>query len=115
MDPQGEFLCRLLNRPSAITAAYRAIAANYEPGPNAPLGRYARDFVTDLVFAGAPNDLVVPTDGVFAPNGATAFPIPGPVRFEATETVDHSGFWDKPAALEALDRWLAVPLPRAER
>ena len=109
MDPGSEFLRQLLNRPSAVTAVYRAIAANYEPGPNTPLGRYARDFLTDLVFGGTENDLVVPTDGVFAENGASPFPISDPLRFDAAAMVDHSGFWTRPAVLEALGRWLWLP------
>ncbi|MBS1791337.1 MAG: hypothetical protein JST85_26735 [Acidobacteria bacterium] len=106
MEPQGEFLHKLLNQPSEVSAVYRAIAANYDPGPNTPLGRYARDFLTDLVFLGEPNDLVVPTNGVFAANGATPFPISSTMRIEATEAVDHSGFWNKPATIEALSMWL---------
>lgn len=106
MEPQGEFLRKLLNQSSVVTANYCAIAANYEPGPNTPLGRYARDFLTDLIFEGAENDLVVPTEGVSSENGATPFPIPSSLRLEAAEMIDHSGFWDKPVALDALNRWL---------
>jgi pimeloyl-ACP methyl ester carboxylesterase len=109
MDPGSEFLRQLLNQPSAVSTFYRAMTANYEPGPNTPLGRYARDFLTDLVFGGTENDLVVPTHGVFARNGATPFPIPNPLRLEATEMVDHSGFWNNSAALEALHEWLELP------
>lgn len=109
MEPRGEFLRTLLNQPSQVSAVYRAISANYDSGPNTPLGRYARDFLTDLVFLGEPNDLVVPTNGVFMANGATSFPISSPIRIEATENVDHSSFWNKPATIEALNRWLELP------
>lgn len=53
-----------------------------------------------------PNDLVVPTKGVYAANGATGFPIEEIVTFAPSDAVDHSGFWTKPATLEAFDRWL---------
>lgn len=43
MDPKGDFLRNFLNRPSAVTATYRALAANFDPPPGTPLGRYARD------------------------------------------------------------------------
>lgn len=98
MELQGEFLRKVLNQPSVVTPNYRAMAANYEAGPKTPLGRYARDFLTDLVFGGTDNDLVVPTEGVFTKNGANPFPISHPVRIEASEMVDHSGFRNKPMA-----------------
>lgn len=107
MNPQGAFLRDVLNRPGAAsTAAYRALAANYEPPPGAAIGRYARDHLTDLVFTLQANDLVVPTAGVYAANGAGSFPIADPVVFAAGEGVDHSGFWTRPVTREALGAWL---------
>ncbi|GAB6192612.1 hypothetical protein JCM39068_23610 [Desulfocastanea catecholica] len=101
-----EVLLTLLKQ-LAVTTAYRALAANFEPSPGTPLGRYARDHLTDQVFMLEPNDLVVPTKGVYTANGATGFPIEEIVTFFApADAVDHSGFWTKPAILEAFDRWL---------
>jgi pimeloyl-ACP methyl ester carboxylesterase len=106
MDPQGEFLCSVLNQASQVHADYHAIGADFEPAPNSPLARYVRDYLTDLIFLGQPNDLVVPTEGVFSHNGATRFPIHDHLSLAKNEAVDHSGYWTNAAALSALDRWL---------
>jgi pimeloyl-ACP methyl ester carboxylesterase len=107
MNPQGAFLRDELNLAGATTAAtYHALAANYEPTPGSPLGRFARDNLTDLVFKLAPNDLVVPTTGVFEPNGAGTFPIAEPVELLEGEGVDHSGYWPHPLTREAFLKWL---------
>jgi hypothetical protein len=103
MDPQGSFLRTQLNRPSQVSTVYHAIGADFEPAPNSPLGRFARDYLTDLVFLGQPNDLVVPTDGVFAQNGATPFPIQDHLSLGASEAVDHSGYWTNDAVLDVLN------------
>jgi len=105
MDPGGVFL-RGLNRPSTVAASYHALAANFEPPQGSSLGRYARDHLTDLVFCLEPNDLVVPTEGVYRPNGATAFPIQDRHVFKSDAGVDHSSFWTQQPTLDAFDRWL---------
>ena len=102
MEPEGAFLQGRLNKPATVQAVYHAIAADYEPGPGTALSRYARDYLTDLVFGGAANDLVVPSDGVFEDNGASNFPIQDVLRMGSDEMVDHSGFWDRAAALAKL-------------
>ncbi|MGQ0838206.1 esterase/lipase family protein [Actinokineospora sp.] len=106
MSPTGEFLTQRLNRPSDHRATYHAVASNYEPPAGSPLLRTARDGLTDAVFGTTENDLVVPTAGVFAENGATGFPIADPELFDATQAVDHSGYWSRPRMAAALDRWL---------
>jgi pimeloyl-ACP methyl ester carboxylesterase len=103
---EGSYLSGFLNRSSSVKARYRALAANYEPGRDAPLSRFARDHLTDLVFAGAENDLVVPTQGVFAVNGGSGFPIADPVVFPSRDGVEHGGFWSRPRAIQAFDDWL---------
>ncbi|EWC63757.1 hypothetical protein UO65_0917 [Actinokineospora spheciospongiae] len=106
MNPAGDFLTTRLNVPAPHAAVYRAVASDYDPPPGAPLLACARDGLTDLVFGSAPNDLVVPTDGVFAANGASAFPVGEPEVFAAADAVDHSGYWARPRVVTALDRWL---------
>jgi pimeloyl-ACP methyl ester carboxylesterase len=107
MDPQGDFLRGFLNRPGSLSATYHALAANFEPTSGAAIGRYARDHLTDLVFALAENDLVVPTEGVYHANGASGFPVSDRFVFQSAAAVDHSGFWTRQPTLAAFDRWLA--------
>ncbi|CRK59481.1 Glutamate synthase [NADPH] large chain [Alloactinosynnema sp. L-07] len=105
MDPKGSFLERL-NQPSAHSVAYRALASNYDPPKGSSLLRSARNVATDSVFGSAHNDLVVPTDGVFAANGAFGFPVGEVELFDAEVGVDHSGYWTQPRFAAAVDRWL---------
>jgi len=60
----------------------------------------------DKVFKGAPNDLVVPTEGVFAANGSGYFPIEGQVVFDAADGVAHTGFFQYPRTTTQMDTWL---------
>jgi hypothetical protein len=106
MTPKGEFLSRL-NATPAIQGRYFAIASNFEPQDHA-LVRWAKDAVLDAVFDGDANDLVVPTDGVFAPNGAAAFPIAEPLVFPTSDGVDHSSYLRNPRTIEAIKVWLRV-------
>jgi hypothetical protein len=59
------------------------------------------------VFGGA-NDLVVPTDGVFASNGSGWFPIEERHVFDGTSGVAHTGFFGSPAAREKIVEWLSA-------
>ncbi len=102
MEPQGPFLQGRLNKLATVQAIYHAIAADYEPGPGTALSRYTRDYLTDLVFGGVANDLVVPTEGAYEYNGASNFPIKDVLRMDSVEMVEHSGFWDRPAVLAKL-------------
>ncbi|MGW5053048.1 esterase/lipase family protein [Actinokineospora sp. NPDC004072] len=106
MNPSGEFLGKL-NAGGPVEAAYHAIAADYEPPPGSPLARGLRNGLMDAVFGAAPNDLVVPTEGVHAANGAAAFPLPEPEVFDSGHGVDHLTYWSQPRVHAALDRWLA--------
>jgi hypothetical protein len=107
MDPDGDFLRNLLNRPSDASARYFAAAADFEPLQGSPLLRVARDRGTDIVFGDSDNDLVVPTRGVFEVPGASSFPVVEPLVFEAADAVDHSSFWPRPQFTEKLLGWLA--------
>ncbi len=107
MNPEGDFLRDVLNRPATSRTQYFAAAANFEPPSGSPLLRIARDGVTDVVFGSAHNDLVVPTAGVFEAPGAGLFPVTDPLVFEAPDGVDHSGFWTRPVFTDQLLGWLA--------
>ena len=106
MNPSGDYLQKFLNVPSSAEVDYRGVASNFEPTGEASLARVARDAVTDAIFAPAHNDLVVPTEGVYAANKASTFPIQDPLLFAAEDGIDHSSFWTQPALHEAFDRWL---------
>ena len=105
MKPAGPWL-KALNSEHPTTTAYHAISSNYEPAEGAPLGRLTRDRVTDLVFKNTGNDLIVPEAGVHGRNGASAFPIAGPLTLTAGQSVDHFGYWGCPPVQEKLEGWL---------
>jgi hypothetical protein len=105
MNPDGAYLAELNHTPGS-TATYRAIASNYEPPDGSPLARIARNAGTDLVFAKAGNDLVVPTDGVFTVAGATGFPVVDPLVLSARQGVDHSSYFARPEVSAKLLEWL---------
>jgi pimeloyl-ACP methyl ester carboxylesterase len=107
MDPKGSFLTEYLNLqgPSSSTRYY-AVAANYDPPRGSSLFRVARNEATDLVFGGAPNDLIVPTEGVFVVPAARNFPVAAPVLFVQADGVDHSTYWHRPPFVAALRQWL---------
>jgi hypothetical protein len=110
MDPHGNYLNAFLNQPSASSTTYFAVASNYEPPSGSPLLRVARDGVTDVIFADADNDLVVPTEGVFHAPGTSNFPIADPLVFDAAAGVDHSSYWTRtPFTERLLTDWLRVP------
>jgi hypothetical protein len=80
MDPGGAWLGTTLNNGHTSAGGARAptlhaVTAEYEPITGHGLGRFVRDRLTDHVFKHAANDLVVPTAGVHAQNGAVGFPI----------------------------------------
>jgi hypothetical protein len=106
MDPDGPYLTDFLNVPSGANVDYRAGSSNFEPAANSPLGRVAVDAASDALFEGAGNDLVVPTEGVYAANGANTFPIADPLLFAAAAAIDHLSFWSEQRLHEALDEWL---------
>lgn len=107
MDPDNAFL-KDLNRPGSTKPGtrYHALAANFEANANASLARYAREQLTDLIFKFDPNDLVVPTRGVYEHNGAANFPIADPLVFAEPDAVDHSGYWTQARTLAVFDDWL---------
>jgi pimeloyl-ACP methyl ester carboxylesterase len=106
MTPGGDYLATL-NAPCEATAVYRAVTANFEPAPGSSLATIARDATTDLVF-GHDNDLVVPTAGVYEPNGGSLFPIADPVIFDAAAAVSHSAYWPRPEVVDAFGTWLTA-------
>ena len=123
MKPNGEFL-NDLNLLTAQGVELYAIASDYEPIDQRLIsGARIANTVLDAVFEKAPNDLVVPTDGVFAPtNGATpatvcpGFPIPETKRvvFGHGDGVIHTEYFSNATTVKSLCDWLApgVSAPR---
>lgn len=103
MAPAGAYLAHLNAKdgsPIGGGTTYRAVASNYEPASGSPLGRFARDRLTDYVFEDAGNDLVVPDEGVFGENGSPRFPVHEPLALRPADAVDHSSYWTAPQVLE---------------
>lgn len=96
MNRGGDFLSKFLNAPDGqplTKTTYLAVASNYEPQSDAPLARFARDRLIDYVFKDAANDLIVPSKGVFEPNGSAHFPIADPLNLVRSDAIDHSSYW----------------------
>ena len=110
MRPGGEFL-GALNRGGAVPTEYFGLAANYEPtnpGLRA-LVTGAKDALVDIAFGGEPNDLVVPTVGVYQGAADANFPIPADrlLEFPPERGISHSTFWAEPETSERFLAWLA--------
>jgi len=105
MQPGGEFGTWLNTGERAKDTRYFALASNYTPAAPS-LVQLVSDRLMDKVFKGAPNDLVVPTEGVFAANGSGYFPIEGQVVFDAADGVAHTGFFQYPRTTTQMDTWL---------
>ncbi len=110
MSPRGDFM-KTMNMQGPSSAAFFAIASDFEPRPGTPLFslRRAADVTADRVFGSDANDLVVPRNGVFAQNGAGGFPI-GEARrlqFGPADGVTHTEFFAEQRTSAQLLEWLA--------
>jgi hypothetical protein len=104
MQPGGEFGAWLNAGDRGAETRYFALSSDFtpsEPGLRAML----KNRMMDRVFGGA-NDLVVPTDGVFAKNGSGWFPIEDRHVFDGTSGVAHTGFFASRAARDKIMEWL---------
>lgn len=98
MVPKGEFLTELNSGPKG-SARYFALTADYEPS-DVGFGMYVRDRLFDKIF-NEKNDLIVPTEGVFADNGSGYFPVES-FSFDSTKGVQHSGFFGNQEATQRM-------------
>jgi pimeloyl-ACP methyl ester carboxylesterase len=106
MRPGGEFGKWLNAGPRAGETRYFALASDFTPGEPG-LKAYAMDRLMDKVFTAA-NDLVVPTEGVFAENGSGFFPIEEKFVFKGSDGVAHTGFFGHRGAREKIMEWLSA-------
>jgi hypothetical protein len=112
-EPKG-YIAKVLNKNPAFdeTIRYAAATANYEPvsGKSSLINGTFADGLMDRVF-GTANDLVVPTEGVFAANGYRAFPIQKRLVYGPQDGVWHTDFFGHPRTLRAIFEHLEVPTP----
>ncbi len=116
MNPDGSYL-KTVNRPSATGTRYYAIAANFEPNTpeTAPLKTVIKqkvgDAIVDRIFKEQPNDLVVPTNGVFTAGGPH-FPLDETARlvYPSDRAIWHSAYFEQPETVAKLKEWLMTPV-----
>jgi hypothetical protein len=105
-DQGGQFL-KWLNVPieRLPTSKYFALCAEFEPPPDKNSGwtGWSSDRI-DGIF-GKPNDSIVPTDGVWAENGSSYFPIADHVTLTEAEGVDHGGFFQNRDSRDQIATW----------
>lgn len=106
MNPQGDYLLKRLNSGRRVPSTYSAIAADFEPIDEHRFPMWLRDRLFDEVFEDSDqpvkNDLVVPTEGVYAANKNENFPIDDLCSFTSTEGMHHSGFFNNKKVLDFL-------------
>ncbi|HUQ48819.1 MAG TPA: caspase family protein, partial [Gemmatimonadaceae bacterium] len=111
--PDGRYMTRL-NVPGGKEVEGFAIASNYEPKKGTPWYSVTRvgDAGLDALFGQAPNDLVVPRDGVFTGVTAAGFPIPDDrcLLFgdstNGNDGVIHTEFFSEPRTQQQILSWL---------
>lgn len=104
MNPAGEFPAWLNGGP-ASGGTYYGITADYEPREPG-LRDFLRDEVMDRIFA-EPNDLVVPTAGVYTPKHPS-FPIPRErlLEYPGGAGVTHVNYFQQAETHARLAQWL---------
>lgn len=107
MVPGGDFLQGLAEVGAAADQHF-ALASDYEP-TEPGLKAFVRDALIDA-FQQGPNDLMVPTSGVYEGSGSSPFPIRTADRlvFDPGKGVTHSGYIRNPQARAAITRWLGA-------
>jgi len=109
MDPNYTFL-PTLNQVGGRQTEYFAVASNYEPVDPGLRGLVssALNSVVDHIFGDVGNDLVVPTDGVWQPNGGAGFPVDAKRLhvFGPLDGVKHTDMFQQPAMSAKLLEWL---------
>jgi hypothetical protein len=106
MLPDGPFLKQLnVEAPALGGSRYHAMASNFEPSQ--PGFAQFKDAIIDKIFE-IDNDGIVPTDGVFAQNGSSLFPLESGNCHVFQGSVDHSGYFANATARDIIRGWLAA-------
>ncbi|WP_085475606.1 esterase/lipase family protein [Rathayibacter oskolensis] len=104
----GNYLATLNVPESVGSTVFHTIASDFEPAPGSPFGRIARDAGLDVVFGGADNDLVVPTEGVSVIPSLQEFAPVDPYCFTTDRSIDHSAYFAQREVTEKLTQWLGL-------
>jgi CHAT domain-containing protein/pimeloyl-ACP methyl ester carboxylesterase len=104
MKPSSSELSKLNQEPTQ--PVQRAIASAFEPRSNQGALMRLRDLVTDGVFLGVENDLLVPTRSTYGRNGKFHIPADHRLVLDTSFGVSHSLFWTEPQVTGCLERWL---------
>lgn len=107
MKPGNPFLATLNQSPIPGCTVY-GVGADFEPC-GAGLGAAfctAADSLVDRIFDNAPNDLVVPTDGMRAWGGRIQIPDDRFLTFSADRGVIHTRYFGLPETSQQLLQWL---------
>jgi hypothetical protein len=105
MRPEGDFTKWLNAGDRAADTRYFALTSDYTPSKAGLVS--VKNRLMDLIFK-TPNDLVVPTDGVFADNGSAFFPIEDKFVFRGTDSLAHTEFFGNRAARDRILAWLTT-------
>jgi pimeloyl-ACP methyl ester carboxylesterase len=105
MNPKSRFLEQLNRQNVQKTTQYYAITADYTP--KGGLKEMVMDGMVDRIFKDAPNDLLVPTLGVFE-GRSPGFPIPVErvLQFPASTGVAHSDYFSQAETYKKIKEWL---------
>ena len=102
MVPNGEFISDF-NTDQRTNTRYYALTSHFGTENFSLKDLLSR--ITNCIFH-KPNDLVVPTHGVYENNGNVNFPIEEHFDFLPEDEVSHSGYFSEPKTQELILKWL---------
>jgi hypothetical protein len=104
MLPGGDFM-RWINTAGAGDARYFAVASDVVP-TDPGLRHFVRSRALAALLKGG-NDLVVPSEGTFAANGAPRFPVADPLLLRGEAAVSHTKYFADAGVRRQVLAWLA--------
>lgn len=105
MRPGGDFTSWLNAAADVGDTRYFAVASDMVPA-EAGLRHLVRSRLLTTLLKGG-NDLVVPSAGAFAADGASAFPIADPLLLQGESAVSHTKYFADPRVRRQVLTWLA--------
>ncbi len=111
MYPGGEFLTRMNAGGSRGETKYFAITSDAKPTDPGLRRLLVTKGLNKLMAGpndpGGPNDLVVPTNGVFKENGSAYFPIEERLLLEGSDGVSHTHYFESERVRRKMLEWLS--------